>query len=401
MVKQMMLLTALCVSCVCQAQEQPMSAEELREYFSLQSQKSRSAAERMKAAEFDRNSLRMLSDEPITYQFRNGKTVLGMILDNGKLSPAIKTETGMVPACVTRSYQLIEGRWNSQTEQIECTLESSKLAFIDNQVGSDGKAPVIASTRYGDKGGGQGGEGEGKACEEGQNCEASLSFSEGGKAVDRVIKTVVDAVSTPSPDKAAKTPSADPNIYTPPPRNGVQGNSVAGVLNLNRGFGILKGTWIKAKIDRPVTNTESGQMEIVLTEGVQGRYKYLPKGTILFANKIFNASNRRLEAMTTMAVTPGGDEIDGINAYVFSLNKTAGLIGIIERNLEGELKASGSNVAIDVVKRLLPGGNIATDAVSELSSDMLDNQRDAGPIKPEVIIRVAPQVILVKVASSF
>lgn len=193
------------------------------------------------------------------------------------------------------------------------------------------------------------------------------------------------------------------NFYVLPPNTStVRADAMATLRPDKQKFGILRGTWVKGKIERTTTNAESGALEIVLTESLDGKYQTLPVGTLLFASKSFNVSNRRLEAITTSAITLDGDEFTGINAYIYSLNKTAGLEGSIQRNVDGELASAGANAAIDVAKALLPnGGRVALDAATDISAEMLENQRKAGPVKPQAVIRVSPQEVYLKIAKSF
>ncbi len=391
------LAIALSLSTVCFAGDKPKSANDLMKYMSSKAQKERTAAQRLESSQWDADSLTILEDVPILYHLSNGTTVLGIIMNNGTQAPALKTSQGLIPACVARDFTLVPGYWNAKMERIECNLKASELALIDNQVGADWEAPTVRSSRYSKPSEKGPGNPEPLNGDIGDDADAAIAAIE--KLVKEGAKTVgIEAKAKPR----ARPKPANPNIYVPPTNRATKNTMVSSVLKVDRGYGIVKGTWAKGKIERQVTNTESGDMEIILTEGIVGRYQTLPAGTILFASKGFNASNRRLEAVTNSAVTPNGGEIDGINAHVYSLNKTAGLSGTIVRNIDGELKAAGSNIAIDVAKRLLPTtGKIAADAVVDLSQEMLDNQKSANPLKPQTVIRVAPQIVLIKIARSF
>src|SRR5690606_30753682 len=107
-------------------------------------------------------------------------------------------------------------------------------------------------------------------------------------------------------------------------------------------YGIERGTWLDIRLNRSVSSGDSGQAEFVLESDVAGSFQTLPSGTLFFANKQINMSTKRMEAFVTLAKLPGGKEIE-VNGWIYSVNQTAGLTGVLERDREGENKAAAGN----------------------------------------------------------
>lgn len=343
-----------------------------------------SAADRLKAARGDKSSLKILQESDLNYKLPNGQYVLGMLLPNGTVSPAIKTKLGTRPACVSKRYDLVLGTWDEGTERIICNIPASELAYIDDSVrfeSSVDEPRTTVSNKY---------SANNSATERGNEDVATAS-----RPANDAPRQEVRTNSRPTPRSYASTGG-----YVPAPRNNTTLNSKAGTIESNASeFGIPRGTWIRAELVRHATSADSTNIEFVITESVIGKFKTLEVGTVLFASKSFNSASRRLEALTSVAVTPEGNEIQGIRAYVHAADQSAGLSGTIVRDREGEALSAGTNSVLTAAADAIPGGaGLATGVVSNLSGALLDNEKDHASQAPRAFIQVAPQTVWLKTA---
>lgn len=433
-IKSALALLIGCIATAAMATDSSYSEDDLKARFKQNSSERKSAAERLKASRADNPNLTVIGDRDINYRLPNGKVVAGILLQNGFVAPAVKTQFGMRPACVTKDYRLVAGTFDTEKEIIKCNLAEAELAIIDapnspSQVGKDGAfsfadkysskpneyTPSETDNSDSIKTGKQLSMAE---AEEVKNTEDTQENAQATKYGSNSSAHSKSAASTQK--KSSKTGNAgqpsngnytgyssstvnNGDIYIPPPRNSSSVATVAGVLTKNKNkFGILMGTWIEAELTRTASSAESGQIEFRLLESVEGRYRTLPANTVLFANKSFNVTSKRLESLTSVAITPGGDEFGGIQAYVYSLDRTAGLNGSIIRDREGELVTAGTNTLLTTAAATLPGsGNMASQAVGQFSQEMLSNEKKNAPKTPQAQIVVPPQRVLLKVAKSF
>lgn len=104
MVKQTVYALAVWVSVPALADGKRITAEELENRFRGTTEKRQSAADRIRATQFDSTSLKLLSNDPIDFKLPNNQIVLGMLLPSGKKSPALLVDGHLIPACVTRDY---------------------------------------------------------------------------------------------------------------------------------------------------------------------------------------------------------------------------------------------------------------------------------------------------------
>ena len=216
-----------------------------------------------------------------------------------------------------------------------------------------------------------------------------------------LASTNVNASSATEFKKAPK--KINVNTYTPPSRSGGSVKTSGAVLSYEQPkFGISIGAWAKCSLNRSVSSTESGFIEFKLNEDLEGKYKTIPRGTTLFAQKSFNSANKRLEASIVKALTPEKDEIDVILARVYSLDKTAGLRGKIDRDLGLESQQAGNNALLSGLSTLAQSGaGVFGGAVSEYSQEMIDNQKRASKEKITAKIQVTQQPCLIQVSNSF
>ena len=403
------------------------TAESLRTTLEQSQEERQTAANRLKASQADPKTLKLLTDREITFKLPNGTFVEGTLLETGKVAPAIRTASGLQPACVTSDFRLIPGEWDEKHKAIICHLEQSEsFAILDNvapQIAQSGthdlseengitnQDPVTSEATQGgmaDKYGPRKSPAEleknGSADNGHSNSSASNRRPYG---TDQQVNTESRTTSARkyganNGTKADQSHSSSPTTYDPPPRNGSTSTAIAGVLSIDqKKFGISIGTWMTASLTRPVTSADSGQIEFVLNEDVPGRYRDLPAGTIFFANKSLNMGNRKLESMTISALLPSGEEIN-VQARIYSLDQTAGLSGTLVRDREGEFGNIASHAALSALSAATPeiDGAVGT-AVGDVSQGLIKTEDRNVAKQPNAIIKVQQQRCLLKIAKTF
>ncbi len=399
----MILLALLSTAALAESDQSGFSADSLRERMKQAENNKITASERLKASRSDPHSLKLLKGDEIYFKLPDGILVPGLLLENGKISPAIVMKGGdKVPACVTETNRLIPGRWDGNKKAIFCVLkQNERFALLDNgikQKTEDGSPGEIQADKYGST--------------SPTNPENQQS-PEADKYGNPQRKTRTASNQSPSNNPSANkygnsggSPKSQvehsPYIYKPPNINS-SGNKTVGVVleQDTKKFGIPVGTWIKAELMRPASTAERGRIEFEVKETVFGRYRDLPENTILFANKYINEAEERMEATTILARLPDGQEIK-VEATVHSLNRTAGLSGSLVRDREGEIVSASSNAVASAINNTVPILEGSTgSAVAGLAGDLINTESKYLPNKPQPIIRVASQTCLLKITKTF
>lgn len=383
------------------AEENKYSAEYLKKTFNKSVKDRMSAADRLKATNIKTDQLRLLKNSKgLTFKLPNGRWVKGLLLSNNRIAPLFYESGHDYPACVKKDMTLIKGKWNRETELIECDLKQQELAVIDIQESKHEKVLTKEEAIE-----------EEKKAQEIRDFEAwkaaKYAQEETGKNTKESISKYnkngsVKKVSNGNSD----TPKAKPKrkyAYRPPARSTGQVKTRGAVISKKQSnYGISIGTWAKCSLKRSVSSTESGFIEFVLEEDLTGRYKTIPQGSTLFANKRFNAADKRLEANITKALTPEHDEIDVILASVYSLDKTAGLTGVIERDLGAESEQAGTNVLLASLSSMVDSGTgVMGSAINDYSQEMIGNQKKYSNERIKAKIQVYQQPCLIQVSKSF
>lgn len=399
-----LLLTAAVAVSVQAENEVPLTGDTLKRRLQGNYSASVSAGERLKASRADTDSLRVLSREDIQYRLPNGSYVLGMLLPNGKVSPAVRDGNDLAPACVTTDFVMVPGAWDGKA--IRCELLQHELAVLTDtapQIGIEATGSTPEN-------------GEDSEEDERKNgvIQPSRKYAERnaiGTQNDLEIPPIRHAVN-PSDDAVAyaldettnpSRPASTGTRYVPPARNSGKAKTVASVLRRDPNkFGVPMGTWVKAELLRPVSSAETGLIEFTLTEDLVGRLRTMPAGTTIFSEKAINESEKRLESLSQIATLPDGTEIKNISLRAFSLDKTAGISGTLIRDREGEFSAIGSDAALSTISALAPAvEGAAGAAVDSVTGGMIDNEKRYAPKTPKAVIRVTPQPVLLKVARTF
>lgn len=386
-------------------------AKSLRERLNKSASHKKTINERLKAAQGNTKTLQLLREGDINYKLPNGSYVIGMLLPNGKVAPAHIRHGRRYPACVTVDYKLVQGLWNEKRQVITCALSQSELAFIGENGASNIAAAQVSSiesedveetakaNKYEEINNSDSGDAPGKKSEV-QNQETKLRSNKYSSA-SKSSKTYAKKSGKGS-NSSPPTPSVNTHIYVPPPRNSASSKAVAGVIKIDRSkFGIPIGTWVKAELMRPVSSAETGLIEFILTEGIEGRFRSFPAGTVLFASKNINKDNKRMESITQLAKLPDDEEVK-VSARIYSLDKSAGMSGTLIRDREGELTESTSRATLNALSASIPdASSIAGAAIESITSDTIDREGDYLDRVPGAIIKVNPQAVLVKISASF
>lgn len=361
------------------------SADSLRERIKNKESQRKEVDGRLKAMKKNSSVVERLRNRRIFYRLPDGRNVKGIILPNNKKSPAIKNVNGvLVPACLTTSNSLVPGRFDEAGSVVVCELEAAKLAFIDDSI-------------YGTKD---------QAISRSPKVRASKYSEKNSPKTDDVRKSKKTKTSSKAAKYATnggeikKTEPKNPYIYSPPSGSATGAVVSSLVTSENKSFGIRIGTWAEVRLLRPVSSADSGKVEFVLQADVRGEYRTLPAGTTLFGSKRVNESNKRLESAIDFAITPDGEEIKEIDAWIYSPNQTAGLPGKLIRDREGESKAAGGNAALKGLAigagRISGAGSIGGAMVESYTDDMVRNEQKYAPRSPKAVIRVAPQSALIR-----
>jgi len=382
----------------------PLTGDALKQRLQGNYTATLSAAARLKASRGDTDSLHVLSKEDIQYRLPNGSYVLGLLLPNGKVTPALRDGDQLVPACVTTDYTRVPGEWDGNV--VRCDLQQADLAVL------------TAKDTVQQMGLNAGADNSGAGHTAGQPAESAIrpsrkyasrnSSPDANKVELPAMQhnvppegdTHVYAIDAPVP---AARPISSGNIYVPPSRNNNKAKTVAGVLvrDPNK-FGVAMGTWVKAELQRPVSSAESGLIEFTLTEDLVGKYRTMPAGTVIFSEKAINEAEKRLESLSQIASLPDGTEVKNISMRAFSLDKTAGISGTLVRDRDGEFSAIGADAALSTISALAPAvEGAAGAAVDSVAGGVIGNEKKYAPKTPNAVIRVTPQPVLLKVAKTF
>lgn len=356
-----------------------------------------SAAERLKAGRFNKSNLSVIEDKDINYILPNGKVVLGILLPNNKVSPAIKIDKVLYPACVTKKYILVKGEYSQQKNTILCNLEASELAILNDKEFTQKSLHDIGTVNVDSK------NNRNKGSLEDDKKIKINKYSSNSKKINNNKKTDKNKKPKSNNKNSISKQSENTEFYFPPSGNNVaKSNTVGAVLGLTKKtFGIQKGTWIEAEILETVNSADSGFIQLRVTKSIVGRHSTLPSNSIFFANKAFNASSSRLEGSTNSLILPSGSEIDGITAFIHSTDKSAGLAGAVVRQRGKRIENQGKNILLQLAARSIPDGGTGAATVLADGMDNTLNEISNEIEEPKSFIRIQPQKVLLRVSESF
>lgn len=344
------------------------SGDSLKNILDKNSSDKMSASQRLKATSGNATDISVISGDNITYILPSGKVVPGILLPNKKVAPAMTQGGERIPACITDQGVFIAAKWDSGVNKIRCLTEQTDLKFIDTSI------------------------------------MAQASPAKPKKATPKVKPKEYAQADAPEPSEATDNSQPAQQQFYIPPGGGGQAKITSGTLgNGDAKYGITIGSWVKVELERPASSAEAGLIEFSLNEAMSGRFKTLPAGTILFAQKNINMANKRMEALIVRALLPSGEELTNIRGRIFSLDKSAGLPGELIRDREGETDATMGKAALTGIKAAMPsmGGDVAGAVVGSVADDTINNEQKYMDKTPNASIRVYPQVCLLKISETF
>ncbi|WP_181919604.1 hypothetical protein [Alkalilimnicola ehrlichii] len=145
----------------------------------------------------------------------------------------------------------------------------------------------------------------------------------------------------------------------------------------------------------------------MLEEDLTGRHATLAAGTILFAEKRFNSSTRRLDLYVVHARTPDDAELS-LSALVFDTQKSGGLAGII--NVPDIAESGGSHVVSSTLRagsqqalELAGRGSAAEQVAGSAAASILDERErySQESRQAQVTITVPSQTVYIRIEASF
>src|SRR5690554_169698 len=375
---------------------EPLSAADLRARMQGSEAEKKASSQRLKMMRDGKNQVGILNERNLFYELPNGKKVRAILLPNGKRSPAITEKGELVPACFTTRGTLVAGQYDVMSKSITCNIPAADIAYIDDDIYvKDNQSEVAGNT-----------ETSGKNEEVLSVNKYSNSNSTTKPTTPKEAKKQAQTKSKGSGAPAAAPVAPRPaNFYMPSISQNAGAAAVAVVaLNKEKPYGIQRGTWAEVRLTRSVSSSDSGSAEFYLQDSLEGTYQALPAGTVFFANKRINMSTRRMEAFVTLAKLPSGKEVK-VSGWIYSLNQTAGLNGVLERDREGENQAAAGNAALAslgaAASTIGGAGSVAGTAVDSYTGDMVSNQRTYSTNAPTATIRVSPQRALIQITEPF
>lgn len=379
---------------------EPLNASELRARMQGSDKDKKASADRLKLMRDGKNQVGMLNERALFYELPSGKRVQAILLPSGKRSPAITEKGVLVPACLTTRNTLVAGEYNPQTKSIVCNIPAAEIAYIDDELYMKDENEV-----YSEKGELREYDEQGEfVAKTTINKYANKQSKEGAVNRNKTAQKT-PAVVTKKQAPVVK-PVVRPDDFYMPSTSQQGGKADVAVISLTKEkpYGIQRGTWVDIKLGRSVSSGDSGQAEFFLEDDIAGSYQTLPAGTVFFANKQINMSTKRMEAFATLAKLPNGKEIK-VQGWVYSLNQTAGLSGVLERDREGENEAATGNAALAslgaAASTVGGAGSVAGAAVDSYTGEMVSNERRYSNRAPAATIRVSPQRALLQFTEPF
>lgn len=372
--------------------EAAVSPDQLRNRMNQSNAEQRSAAERLRLIRDNSNQVRSLDERDLFYTLPDGRRVRAILLPNGRRSPAIMDATGLKPACLTTSSMLVPGDFNPTTGVIDCAIPAAEIAFIDDELYGTKQSRMNDVKSQSER----------RRVEDDNEKQRAAEITKHNRATtdSRVTDSGAAEASRPKPVPV------DPNIYIPPSSSEVR-HAQASVfaLSVERPYGVQRGVWAEVRLERPVSSADSGSVEYTLDSDLAGRFQTLPAGTVFFGTKQININNRKLESRINLAKLPDGKEIR-VTGWIYSLNRTAGLSGRLERDREGENAAAAGNAALAglgaAANSVAGPGNVAGAVVDTYTGEMVSNERRySGQTAPAATIHVAPQRAHVQFSEPF
>ena len=339
-----------------------LTADELKARMKGAAKEQDSAEKRLKFLRNESKSTTMLRERDIFYTLPDGRRVEAVLLPNGKKSPAADG----VPACLSVSGMLIAGRYEPNSQSVQCDIPEAEIEYIDSDLYKPGSGVAQPETLQPFQG----------------SSAPTLSKYSNRRYADRASPEAVTASRNQSGSGESASPAAAPSnpymYFVPTGSSGKKAEVSTFALAVEKPFGVKRGTWAEVSLSRPVSSADSGSVEYQLSDPVVGDFKTLPAGTVLFASKRINESTERLESQVYLAQMPSGEEVK-LSGWVYGTNKVAGLPGSLIRDREGENVAASGNAALAGIRAAANaaggGAGVAGVVADSYASDMIANEQ--------------------------
>lgn len=389
-----------------------VSANELKDWAGTSDQETRARHERIKASDLSSIYHRTRTvQRRVYYKKPDGGRLVGYVLPNGKVSPAfIDNLRKESPGCLASDGEVYPAKWVD--DHLVCNLPQIGIVQINNDTytinldaaieQSQQKRPASKYSTVSENGRFDNPEFE--IVDDRSNSDKTTDH----KQVNRSLVIGEDKTNGMSKSnqkrvtkKAAKK-AEKPIFMTALNASNITGTTFA--MNGKNGvYGVPFGKWAKVRLEREVTNADNGEIELILDEPLSGKKKDVDAGTILFANKSFNPSTKRMDLTISRAIMPNDKKVT-IKAIVYDQNKLSGLPGTLERDRAGEVKTAIDKSALQVVGTVVDSttdSSIAGQASNSVANEMLSNESRYVDRPPEALIRVYPQIAYIRIVESF
>lgn len=388
-----------------------MTAADLRARMMGADSEKKASSERLKLMRDGSHSATLLKERELFYELPSGRRVQAMLLPNGKRSPAIDDRGRLVPACYTTKDTLVKGEYDLLSKRVVCNIPASEIAYIDDDLYAQNVQAEHSNNKGFLSSSGENKTGGNKP----QIAKYEMPSRDSVTPTGGLSGALGNAPSSNKPASNNRQGGGQPQAAPEKPlpegtyipnmaARGTPAKVAVMAFNQDKPYGIQRGKWLNIRLSRSVSSSDSGQTEFYLENEVAGDYQTLPSGTVFFANKSINLGTKRMEAFVTLGKLPNGKEFK-VNGWVYSLNETAGLDGVLERDREGENKAAVGNAALaslgTAASSVGAGGDIAGAAINSYTGEMVGNERKYGERAPAATIRVSAQRALLLIAEPF
>ncbi|MDI9347370.1 MAG: conjugative transposon protein TraM [Methylacidiphilales bacterium] len=167
-------------------------------------------------------------------------------------------------------------------------------------------------------------------------------------------------------------------------------------------YGISWGTWARASLNRTVNSHDNAAIEIYTSEDIVGKYRIIPKGSLLTGRHVLNTVTNRLTMQIIKGITPEGKEFI-VQASIFDIEKRNGLQGYeinpIDKTQQALQKGVQTTTGAVLQQVLSPINPLAAGLVTT-GQELLNQELDQPKTKSVANIRVDPQSIFLRIDES-
>lgn len=411
------------------------SGESLRAYIESQNPTQPRAFFGSKQLQRDSQHVIYRIDHPVE------KVFPGIILETGKIAPAMQYRGRKIPACLDREYKRHPGFWNAASGKLECNLDQVELlsftADSSKQIVSEQMSvatepsldaehkKALSSKSSGSKTPTESHNQPGeviKRMAQGRLKQSGFSKTSANNALepfdslpnDPSVKKITTANQTTlekqtiigkqaAADRRGQVERSQPGVYVPITQAAVipVGVTIQGKDNQDE-YGVPLGTWAMIELTEPVNSADKGDAELSLLQPLVGEFQTLAQGTKLFARKRFNNGTEKMDLDIRLALTPANVELKQIRGRVYDLSKREGLSGVIKRLRKEEIKALMSKSAVSAVGAVIPQASGVIDGMAtNIGEGILDQESRYLQSIPKATIQVSPQRGWIKISQGF